>query len=333
MGSRGVVTLYPLLLLMAAMSGCLSESVDDASTSPDEVFVYEPTDMRECFEYDDIERCWLIHIPTNTSLEYCQEHSCPLLIDLHGRNVPAALQNNLSDFARVTDVDHTVLVHPEGIGLGWNFGWCCGEEDDVGFLLTLIDHMIENRSVDDSRVYMSGWSNGCFMSQEMAMAASHKITAIACMAGYTEEPKSTDYSPIPVMEFHGFLDSGVLYGHSSTASLQVAGTLEGDEGAIQNLYWWADANGCSGIVPDFETVESDHSIKKFTECENGSQAVLYTLNFAQHNPYLNDYEGADGPFNEATLKGNPTGLDITATAWEFLRAFNKDVEVTNYSED
>ena len=43
-----------------------------------------------------------------------------------------------------------------------------------------------------------------------------------------------------------------------------------------------------------------------------------------HNPYLNDYEGADGPFNEATLKGDPTGLDITATTWEFLRAFDKD---------
>jgi len=110
------------------------------------------------------------------------------------------------------------------------------------------------------------------------------------------------------MEFHGFLDSGVLYGHSSTASFQVVGTLEGEEGAIQNLYSWANANGCSGLVPDIETVESDHSIKKFTECEDGSQAVLYTLNFAQHNPYLNDYEGADGPFNEATLKGNPTGF-------------------------
>ena len=324
MGKRAVATVYPLLLLMAAMSGCLSESVDDASPSPEEVFVAEPTDTRECFEHDGQERCWLIHVPANTSLEYCQEHSCPLLFDLHGRHVPVELQNNLSNFSRVTDADHTILVHPEGIGWGWNFGWCCGEENDADFLLTLIDHMIEDRSADASRVYLSGWSNGCFMSQEMAMLASHKITAIACMAGYTVEPKSADYSPIPVMEFHGFLDSGVLYGHSSTASFQVAGTLEGEEGAIQNLYMWADANGCSGLVPDFETVESDHSIKKFTDCENGSEAVLYTLNLAQHNPYLNDYEGADGPFNEATLKGNPTGLDITATAWEFLSAFDKD---------
>ena len=324
MGKRAVATVYPLLLLMAAMSGCLSESVDDASALPDETFTSEAMDERDCFEYDGQERCWLIHVPANTSLEYCQEHSCPLLMDIHGLQVPVELQNNLSDFARVTDADHVILVHPEGLGGGWNFGWCCGEDDDVGFLLTLMDHVIENRSADASRVYMSGWSNGCFMSQEMAMLASHKITAIACMAGYTVEPKPADYSPIPVMEFHGFLDSGVLYGHSSTASFQVVGTLEGEEGAIQNLYSWANANGCSGLVPDVETVESDHSIKKFTECEDGSQAVLYTLNFAQHNPYLNDYEGADGPFNEATLKGNPTGLDITVTAWEFLRAFDKD---------
>ena len=324
MRSRILAALCPLLLLFAALSGCLSETLEVAPSSEVEVFVTEPVDVRECFEYDDKERCWFVHVPANTSADYCQEHSCPLLIDMHGRHVTAELQNNLSDFARVTDEDHTILVHPEGIGLGWNFGWCCGEENDIGFLLTLIDRMIENRSADASRVYLSGWSNGCFMSQEMAMVASHKITAIACMAGYTVEPKSADYSPIPVMEFHGFLDPGVLYGHSSTASYQVAGTLEGDEGAIQNLYYWADANGCSGLVPDFETVESDHSIKKFTECENGSQAVLFTLNLAQHNPYLNDYEGADGPFNEATLKGNPTGLDITAIAWEFLREFDKD---------
>ena len=324
MGKRVVAAVYPLLLLMAAMSGCLSKSVEDAPQVPDEVFVAEPTDTRECFDHDDQERCWLIHVPANTTLEYCQEHSCPLLIDMHGRHVTAELQNNLSDFARVTDADHTILLHPEGIGWGWNFGWCCGEENDVDFLLTLIDHMVEDRSADASRVYLSGWSNGCFMSQEMAMVASHKITAIACMAGYTVEPISADYSPIPVMEFHGFLDPGVLYGHSSTASYQVAGTLEGQEGAIQNLYMWADANGCSGLVPDFETVESDHSIKKFTDCENGAEAALYTLNFGMHNPYLNDYEGTDGPFDEASLKGNPTGLDITATAWEFLRAFDKD---------
>ena len=219
-------------------------------------------------------------------------------------------------------MDHTILVHPEGIDLGWNFGWCCGEENDVGFLLTLIDFMVENRLADASRVLERMEQR--FYEPRNGDGGQPQNHRYRMHGRLYRRAKSGDYSPIPVMEFHGFLDPGVLYGHSSTASFQVAGTLEGDEGAIQNLYYWADANGCSGLVPDFETVESDHSIKKFTECEDGSQAVLYTLNLAQHNPYLNDYEGADGPFNEATLKGNPTGLDITAIAWEFLREFDKD---------
>ena len=46
MGKRAVAAVYPLLLLMAAMSGCLSEPVDEAPTPPDEVFVAEPTDTR-----------------------------------------------------------------------------------------------------------------------------------------------------------------------------------------------------------------------------------------------------------------------------------------------
>ena len=57
MAKRAVAAVYPLLLLLAAMSGCLSESAEDAPMVPDEVFVSEPTDTRECFEHDDQERC------------------------------------------------------------------------------------------------------------------------------------------------------------------------------------------------------------------------------------------------------------------------------------
>ena len=141
--------------------------------------------------------------PETATVDFCQYDSCPLLIDMHGRGVSVELQDDLSDYPRITDEDHVILVHPEGIGWGWNFGWCCSEEDDVGFLLKLIDTLIENRSADGDRVYMTGWSNGCYMSQEMASVASNRITAIACMAGYTEEPVHPDYSAVPIMEIHG----------------------------------------------------------------------------------------------------------------------------------
>jgi polyhydroxybutyrate depolymerase len=236
-------------------------------------------------------------------------------MDIHGLGVSVGDQSNLSDYSRITDQDNVIIIHPEGVNNGWNFGWCCTEEDDIGFLLKLIDRVIEERNIDENRIYLTGWSNGCYMSQEMASLASEIITAVACMAGYTDEPIPSDYSPIPIMEIHGLIDPLLLYGSSSTASIQVVGTLEGDEGAIQNMYHWADANNCPGLIPDIETANWDYSIKKFTNCANDTEVVLFTMNYAQHNPYLNDYEGAEG---------NPTGIDASQIAWNFLKDFIKE---------
>ena len=103
-------------------------------------------------------------------------------MDIHGLGVTVGDQSNLSDYSRITDQDNVIIVHPEGVDNGWNFGWCCTEEDDVGFLLKLIDRVIEERNIDGNRIYLTGWSNGCYMSQEMASLASKIITAVACMA-------------------------------------------------------------------------------------------------------------------------------------------------------
>ena len=217
-------------------------------------------------------------------------------------------------------------MHPEGIDNRFNIGWCCGDEDDVGFILELIDKIVHDRRADVGRVYVTGWSNGCYMSNELASVASHKVAAVACMAGYTDEPLATNYSAIPVMEIHGLADQIVPYGSSFTTGVLLEETLEGDEGAIQNMYWWADANGCPGSVPDIETVEWDYTVKRFSGCTNGADVVLVTMNYAQHNPYLNDYDGTDSPFYQAILTGNPTGIDASQMAWDFLSQHSKSVE-------
>ena len=324
---HGLPMIVVYLLLSVALSGCLSNG--DAKEAPAliEVPFTGPVDERECFEFDDKERCWLLHVPETATYEFCLSNSCPLLVDVHGRTSTAAHQFNLSDYPRITDQDNVILVHPEGIDNRFNIGWCCGDEDDVGFILELIDKIIHDRHADVDRVYVTGWSNGCYMSNELASVASHRIAAVACMAGYTDEALPTNYSAIPVMEIHGLADQIVPYGSSFTTGVLLEGTLEGDEGAIQNMYWWAEANGCPGSVPDLETVELDYSIKRFTGCENGADVVLVTMNYAQHNPYLNDYDGTDSPFYQAILTGNPTGIDASLMAWNFLSQYSKSVEM------
>jgi polyhydroxybutyrate depolymerase len=325
MSNKGNASLLTLLLILVTLSGCLVPEDSQISNPPDEEPILGPIDERECFEFDGKERCWLIHIPETATPEFCKENSCPLLIDMHGNSITAQDQLYVSDFSRLTDPENGILIHPEGIDLGWNFGRCCNEENDLGFILTLIDTIIDERYADENRVYLSGWSNGCFMSFEIAAIASEKIAAIACMAGYTDEELPANYSAIPIMEIHGVADQILLYGSGSTAAAIFGNNLDLDEGAIQNFYWWADANDCSGNVPDFEVVEWDYSIKKFTNCANDSEVVLVSLNYAQHNPYLNDYNGTTNPAIELLLAGNPTGIDSSQIAWDFMSQYSKDV--------
>ena len=131
-----------------------------------------PVDERECFEFDNKERCWLLHIPETATYEFCLSNSCPLLVDVHGRTSTAEHQYNLSDYPRITDQHNAILVYPEGIDNRFNIGWCCGDENDVGFILEMIDKIIHDRRADVGRVYVTGWSNGCYMSNELASVAS-----------------------------------------------------------------------------------------------------------------------------------------------------------------
>lgn len=320
------------MLVLPMFSGCISNEDGGTTDLPNDEVMLEPIDERECFEFDSKERCWLIHIPATATPEFCADNSCPILVDLHGNSVTAEEQSHVSDFSRLTDPDHAILVHPEGIDLGWNHGRCCNEENDLGFILELIDTIVEERFGDHNRVYLSGWSNGCFMSQEIAVLASERIAAVACMAGYVDEELSVNYSSTPVMEIHGVYDQLLPYASGAPGAAFWGGVLDLDEGAIQNLYWWADANKCSGSVPDVETAEWDYSIKKFTTCDDDVEVVLVTLNFAQHNPYLNDYNGSDEAL-QLLLTGNPTGIDSSKIAWDFMRQYSISAETIPMSSD
>ena len=50
------------------------------------------------------------------------------------------------------------------------------------------------------------------------------------------------YSPISLIEVHGVVDAIIPYGTSYSSSLYFDGSLDGEEGAIQNIVDWAAMN-------------------------------------------------------------------------------------------
>ena len=176
----------------------------------------------------------------------------------------------------------------------------------------MVDTIMQNHSIDKSRIYLTGWSNGCGMTQRLAVEASDIFAAAGCMSMYRFVEAPSDYLPIPFMEVHGLLDEIIQYA-TTAHSAPIFGP---EKGAIQNLESWADINGCQGSIPEVIVSEIDYDIRGYTDCENDTQVMLMTLFFAAHNPY----EHEDPDHEPGRGWPNPTGVPSSKIMWDFMNS-------------
>ena len=314
--SKRFASVCSFLFLFTALSGCIAEEGTDAEplSSEDESGWDLPALIDDCIEYEGLERCWFTHLPSS----YNPEDPPPLLVNMHGFGGTNSAFYNYSQFDAIAEAHGVVVVYPQGHENSWNAGWCCGEAkdvglDDVGFILSMIETISDNITVDDSRIYASGHSNGCAMTHKLANEASHVFAAAGCMALYLLEDPHPSYSPISLIEVHGVLDGVIPYGTSYSSSMYFDGSLDGEEGAIQNIMDWAEMNGCEGsaMPPKIFETYPDYSVMGYDACEDGTEVNLVTLNFAAHVPYTN------------SDTDNPTNIDTVQLVWDFISRFSK----------
>ena len=311
-----------LLILSSTLSGCIIEKGENSLVIPstDEILDEESQFSEHCIEYDDLERCWLLLVPMTLN----ESSTVPLVVDIHGGEDDMYQQRWTSDFANISMEQGFIVAYPQGHNNLWNMGWdpitcsagiMCTEEDDVGFILQMVDMITQNHSIDNSRIYSTGWSNGCGMTQRLAVEASDIFAAAGCMSMYRFVEAPSDYLPIPFMEVHGLLDEIIQY----TTTAHSAPIFGPEKGAIQNLESWAELNGCQGTTPEVIESQDDYDIRGYTNCENETQVMLVTLFFAAHNPYEHD-----DPVTQPGRGGaNPTGVPTSTMVWEFMSKFSK----------
>ena len=310
-----------LVLVSASIGGCLSsgsessieDSQDDTPTG-----VFEGLDYVECMVHEELERCWNVLVPSTVNLS----ERVPLVIDLHGNTLTMENQRDLSEFDEIAEDNGAIAVWPQGFENSWNAGYCCSAAgelglNDTGLILEIVDRVVTNHSVDESRIYLTGWSNGCALSQKLANEHSDVFAAVACMSYYLLDDPEPDYSSVPVMEIHGLVDQIILY---SNDAIHLPNVEAQEHGAIQNLLLWAEMNGCQGTLPDSNSPSTFYSIQTFTDCGNGSEVSLVTLYAADHNPYEEEFD-PDGPL---IFVGNGGTVDTNGIAWDFMIKFSKD---------
>ena len=287
----------------------ISCSDDNEEISGDTGLFYQST------FFDGLSRDYILFVPDS----YDENENTPIVFNLHGGSSTAEEQlNYISDMRSLSDNEKFILVYPQassdanGIPI-WNLGGVnskATDVDDVGYISHLIDRISEFYSVDRDRIYVTGFSNGGYLSFELACKLSSKIAAFASVAGHMFIDTYNDCSPThptPFLSINGTEDN---YDGIGEYYLPVENS---------NNYWIEYNNtDLNPNVVDLEDINtSDGSTVKYYSWKNGSNGVEidhYKVIGGEHTwPSLNSNSYKDESNGD---------IDSDRIIWEFFSRFD-----------
>ena len=185
--------------------------------------------------------------------------------------------------------------------------------DDVAFFNQLLDQMSTKLSVDPSRIYAAGLSEGGFMSLRLGCALGDRIAAVAAVgAAMPKTMICLPARPVPLVMINGTSDPVVRYGGGTEENLRVT-TLSVEDSAKT----WAKIDRCAE-KPEHSKLPSpkggtETKVDTYTGCQQDAQVVSYSLKGAG-----NTWPG--GMQYEAEKQVGKTSEDFNANAtlWSFL---------------
>jgi len=227
----------------------------------------QPRDATWMLTSGGVTRTFDVHVPAS----YDPAHPTPLILNFHGYSSNSWQQDLLSKMKAKSDAVGFIAVHPQGTGqtASWNAGSCCGDAvknavDDVGFVRAMLDRLEADLCIDAHRVFVTGMSNGGFLSHRLGCELADRIAAIAPVAGTLIVPTCTPARPMPVMHFHGTADTLVPYD-------AVPDTFAG----------WSTRDQCT----DDATVmfeKGDVTCQAHHQCAGGAETILCTVDQGGH---------------------------------------------------
>ena len=278
--------------------------------------------LQYSLEHDGSTRSYQVFVPSS----YAEDSSLPVLFALHGRNSSGQRMADLTSFNLRAEAHGFIAVYPDGLSRQWNYLHGAhpqaGTPNDSEFLLKVKRDLQSRFSIDPARVYVTGISNGGFMTQRLACYAPDEFAGFASVAagGFAEMPSvCQDGAPINMLIMHGTADSKIPWrgigiqdsqGNRQLVTLSIANTMK----------YWTVHNRCGPDVADQAIVQGGNSpgteVKIYTssECANSTSVVLYAVIGGGHNwPGVANFIPPD-------IAGN-VNLDIHASdvVWEFFR--------------
>ncbi len=270
-----------------------------------------------------VERWYHRHVPP----AHDGNEPVPVVIDLHGYLEGADIHKAHSALGAYGDEQGFVTVTPQGTGdpVRWD---ATVDSADMAFIGDLLDEIEATLCVDERRVFVTGLSNGAFMTSAIACAYADRIAAAAPVAGIREIEGCDPDRAVPVVAFHGTDDGFVAFdgglgedagdlpapdGSGRTLDESETGRSAAEGPSIPEITAaWADRNDCKA-KPKRKEIASDVTLVRY-RCADGADVQLYRVEGGGHS-----WPGSEFSRQIESVTG-PTTFSISANEvmWEFF---------------
>ena len=269
-----------LLLIIIFLFGCSREE--------DQLNIEENdwTTKAFTFKFDGLDRSYILHKPKNF------DKNSPLVFMLHGFGSSSMNIMSYSQMNLIADQNGFMVCYPQGSRLEtgqshWNANLDMSSVNDIGFLSSLAKLIQKNYDVNPENTFVSGMSNGGFMSYTLACEKPDVFRAIASITGTMSGRDWQNCKPsfnIPIMQISGTEDKTVPW----DGTMSTAYGWGGAPHIVKVVDFWAEKNGCNVDekinFPDLDS--SDKSTVSLVKKKGGpknNEVWFYTVDGGGHD--------------------------------------------------
>jgi polyhydroxybutyrate depolymerase len=267
--------------------------------------------LRLTLDHDGLTRDYSVYVP-QTLLD-----PVPLVIALHPYGTGGAQMALITRFNELADASGVIVAYPEGPGGYWDYGaglpaWDVIPDvrDDLGFIAAMIEEIDRAWTLDRSRIYAVGYSNGARMAYRLACELPLAAAAMVAATVGDEVTEACSEDVVPVWIQHGTLDQVIPFEGDPDVmfdDLRIGRALS----VIETAQFFARRNGCEN--PTMETLHSPTELSTLAEMSAIAVSRVQYQNCA--NGTTVDVVVADGGGHTWS---HVNAVDTSALIWEFL---------------
>lgn len=240
----------------------------------------------EKFMHNEIKREYVLYKPNNLKV------GAPLVVFLHWYTGSVHDVIGATKFNEVADKYGFAVVYPQGLldkdgNKHWNSGLEISAYDDEGFIEELTNHLIKTHKLSKENTFVTGISNGGFMSYTLAVNKPYLFSAyapiIATMSRKNWENR-TFKNPVPILHICGLNDEAVPPYRTKEPD---SDGWEGSPNVDVITKYWADLAKTKKFTT--EQYSKDTTIEYHTEGIDGIEVWIVKIdNHGHYYPSKND---------------------------------------------